>query len=102
MWDVDAIIASYQLEQLEEKKTPAREKAIDVLWRTGMISLEEYFYVKFMYSREHQREPDGHSFISSLQLRNENWKTPRSSLVWDYIDASKCFPYSTYTIVPRG
>src|SRR5579859_1457627 len=93
MHDTSAIIAAYRKDKDEQwnKKT-----AIDLLWKTGMITIEEYL---FLHHGENYI-PEAPTLISYTQERNRIWKDPwiaYRGVLEEYINAGKCPPPQSQT-----
>lgn len=94
MYDTDELL-SYQAQQDQWEKTQRdRNTAINVLWLTGMIPVEEYYYFKPEYYRYSLAKSEiAPRMKSDLDARNLYWEDPycfRDVVLRRYLDASNC------------
>jgi hypothetical protein len=72
MYDITKALDEYREGVSAHEKAVAEQSAIEVLWLTGMIHVEEYFFLKF----GGRSLPDGELIYAALIRRNNTWKQP--------------------------
>jgi hypothetical protein len=83
MFDIDAIIECHREGLRKKDEETIMSQAVDILWNTGMISVEEYIYLSpLMFFRE-----NGEHILSQIKSRNSRWEDPNSlsDIVASYI-----------------
>ena len=89
MFDSVKIIAAHQEKMERAHKTRVARK---LLWRTGMIPVEEYFFL------EHGKDevPYAFTLMEYIRVRNELWLSPeqvaQTGVLSEYLTASE-FPF---------
>ena len=84
MFDIDAIIESHREGLRKKDEETIMGQAVDILWNTGMISVEEYIYLSpLMFLLR----TDGEYILSQIKSRNSRWEDPNSlsDIVASYI-----------------